>query len=111
MDVGRVGILEVLERRPPVALPGRRVVLDEADVLALEEHPRLGVAAQTTQAIEKVHERGLQPAPQALLSILAGLARKDKSVLPPNGFLEVEIRIVKKDNVESFWEELKKLRQ
>jgi 4-hydroxy-3-methylbut-2-enyl diphosphate reductase len=30
------------------------VVLDEDDVLALDEHPRFGVAAQTTQAIEKV---------------------------------------------------------
>jgi 4-hydroxy-3-methylbut-2-en-1-yl diphosphate reductase len=30
------------------------VVLDEADVFALEEHPRLGVAAQTTQAVERV---------------------------------------------------------
>ena len=30
------------------------VVLDEEDVLALEEHPRFGVASQTTQAVEKV---------------------------------------------------------
>jgi 4-hydroxy-3-methylbut-2-enyl diphosphate reductase len=30
------------------------VVLDDADVLALEEHPRFGVAAQTTQAVAKV---------------------------------------------------------
>ena len=30
------------------------VVLEEDDVLALEEHPRIGVAAQTTQAVEKV---------------------------------------------------------
>jgi len=30
------------------------VVLDEGDVLALDEHPRIGVAAQTTQALEKV---------------------------------------------------------
>jgi len=30
------------------------VVLDEEGVLALEEHPRIGVAAQTTQSIEKV---------------------------------------------------------
>ena len=30
------------------------VVLDEDDVLALEDHPRLGVAAQTTQPVEKV---------------------------------------------------------
>ncbi len=33
------------------------VVLDEADVLALDAHPRIGVAAQTTQSVEKV--RGL----------------------------------------------------
>lgn len=30
------------------------VVLDDADVVALEEHPRIGVAAQTTQSVEKV---------------------------------------------------------
>jgi 4-hydroxy-3-methylbut-2-enyl diphosphate reductase len=30
------------------------VVLDADDVLALEAHPRIGVAAQTTQAVEKV---------------------------------------------------------
>ena len=30
------------------------VVLDEADVRALEAHPRIGIAAQTTQSIEKV---------------------------------------------------------
>ena len=36
------------------------VVLEDADVLALEEHPRIGVAAQTTQSVEKVrHMAGL----------------------------------------------------
>jgi 4-hydroxy-3-methylbut-2-en-1-yl diphosphate reductase len=30
------------------------VVLDDDDVLAIDEHPRFGVAAQTTQAVEKV---------------------------------------------------------
>lgn len=30
------------------------VILDDADVAALEEHPRIGVAAQTTQSIERV---------------------------------------------------------
>jgi 4-hydroxy-3-methylbut-2-en-1-yl diphosphate reductase len=30
------------------------VVLDDDDVVAMEEHPRLGVAAQTTQPIQKV---------------------------------------------------------
>ena len=30
------------------------VVLDDADVFALDAHPRIGVAAQTTQSVEKV---------------------------------------------------------
>ena len=30
------------------------VVLEDDDVLALDEHPRIGVAAQTTQSVEKV---------------------------------------------------------
>ena len=41
--------------------------------------------------------------------ILAGLARGDNSVLPKDGFLEVPIVQVRKDNVATFWEELKKL--
>jgi ribose transport system substrate-binding protein len=41
--------------------------------------------------------------------ILAALARGDQSALPKDGFLEVPIVQVRKDNVESFWTELKKL--
>jgi ribose transport system substrate-binding protein len=41
--------------------------------------------------------------------ILAGLARGDQSVLPKDGFQEVEIVQVRKDNVEKFSAELKKL--
>ena len=43
--------------------------------------------------------------------ILAGLIRGDQSVLPPNKFLEVQTKIVKKENVDAFWTELKKLRE
>jgi ribose transport system substrate-binding protein len=41
--------------------------------------------------------------------ILAGLARGDQSVLPPNGFYEVPIVEVRKDNAEKFRTDLKKL--
>ncbi len=41
--------------------------------------------------------------------ILAGLARGDQSVLPKGGFLEVPIVQVRKDSVDKFWVELKKL--
>lgn len=40
--------------------------------------------------------------------ILAALARKDPSVLPPKGFLEVDFRVVKKADIDSFWAEVKK---
>jgi len=43
------------------------------------------------------------------IRILAGLARGDNSVLPKDGFLEVPIVQVRKDNVGTFWTELKKL--
>jgi len=42
--------------------------------------------------------------------ILAGLARGDRSVLPEGGFLEIPGTVVRKDNVEAFWEELKQLK-
>ena len=41
--------------------------------------------------------------------ILAALQRGDESVLPAGGFHEVSILEVRKDNVETFWAELKKL--
>ena len=42
--------------------------------------------------------------------ILAALARGDQSVLPKDKFFEVGIVQVRKENVEKFWTELKKLR-
>jgi ribose transport system substrate-binding protein len=43
--------------------------------------------------------------------ILAGLVRGDQSVLPPQGFHEVEIVEVVQENVQKFWDELKVLQQ
>ena len=41
------------------------------------------------------------------IRILAGLARGDKSVLPQDGVLYIPHRVVKKDNVREFWDDLK----
>ncbi|RMG40115.1 MAG: sugar ABC transporter substrate-binding protein [Planctomycetota bacterium] len=41
--------------------------------------------------------------------ILAALARGDKSVLPPGGFLDIPARKITRENVEEFWAELKRL--
>jgi ribose transport system substrate-binding protein len=39
--------------------------------------------------------------------ILAGLARGDRSVLPEGGFLNIPARKITRENVETFWAELK----
>lgn len=42
------------------------------------------------------------------IRILAALARGDRSVLPPNGFMDIPVRAIRKDNVEEFRAELKR---
>jgi ribose transport system substrate-binding protein len=41
--------------------------------------------------------------------ILAALAKGDKSVIPANKFVDVPAKAIKKDDVDAFWAELKKL--
>ena len=41
--------------------------------------------------------------------VLAGLHRDDKSVIPEGSFLSIPSRSIRKENVDSFWDELKKL--
>ena len=41
------------------------------------------------------------------MRILAGILKGDNAVLPPNGYLELEGVVVKKDNVDAFWKDLK----
>jgi ribose transport system substrate-binding protein len=41
--------------------------------------------------------------------LLAALARGDRSALPPGGYLAIPERVIRKDNVRAFWDELKRL--
>ena len=50
------------------------VVLEDADVLALEAHPRIGIAAQTTQSVEKVRHM-VDADPAAIPAIGSALRR------------------------------------
>ena len=43
------------------------------------------------------------------VEILAALARGDKSVIPEGGMINIPARNIRKDNVEEFWAELKRL--
>jgi ribose transport system substrate-binding protein len=44
------------------------------------------------------------------VKILASLARGDESVVPPAGIEDVPVKIIRKDNVREFWENLKRLK-
>ena len=52
--IGQRDHVEVRGLTGDLELDNFDVVLDDDDVLALDEHPRIGVAAQTTQSVEKV---------------------------------------------------------
>jgi 4-hydroxy-3-methylbut-2-enyl diphosphate reductase len=57
------------------------VVLDDDDVLSVAEHPRIGVAAQTTQSVEKVrHLAGLiqRRFPQSAVRVLDTVCKPTK---------------------------------
>ena len=41
------------------------------------------------------------------IRVLASLVRGDRSVLPPQGFLNIPARQIRQDNIENFWVELK----
>ena len=41
--------------------------------------------------------------------VLAALARGDESVIPEEGFIDIPARQIRKDNIDEFWSELKRL--
>ena len=41
--------------------------------------------------------------------VLAALARGDESVIPEGGFIDIPARQIRKDNIDEFWTELKRL--
>jgi ribose transport system substrate-binding protein len=71
---------------------------------------------QTLQAIRDGHCYGtVVQNPYAYgyesVRLLTRLMREGKSALPPNGYMEIPARQIRRDNVESFWAELKRLTQ
>jgi ribose transport system substrate-binding protein len=55
--------------------------------------------------VQQPYEFGYQS-----VRLLASLARGDKSVIPPDGLLPVPHKVIKRDNVEEFHAELRRLR-
>lgn len=96
---------------PPACLEALKTAgkLGQIKIAAFDE------ADATLDAIAAGHAQGTVSQQPNLygyhsVRILAALARGDKSVLPKDGFLEVPIVLVRKDNVESFKANLKQLR-
>jgi ribose transport system substrate-binding protein len=96
---------------PPACLEALKTAgkLGKIKVAAFDE------AEGTLSAIAAGHAHGTVSQQPNLygyhsVRILAALARGDKTVLPKDGFLEVPIVVVRKDNVDSFRTQLKTLR-
>ncbi|MGH6742628.1 MAG: ABC transporter substrate-binding protein, partial [Bradyrhizobium sp.] len=45
------------------------------------------------------------------VKMLTSLAQGDKSVVPENGLLYIDYKVIKSDNVEAFHEELRRLKE
>jgi ribose transport system substrate-binding protein len=94
---------------PPLCLEALRALgkLGQVKVVAFDEQEG------TLQAIKDGHCHGTvvqNPYEYGRQSVrvLAALARDDKSVIPPGGFMDIPARQIRKDNVEAFWADLKK---
>ncbi len=84
--------------------------LGQIKVVAFDEDDK------TLQAIQDGHCYGTvvqNPYQYGFESVkmLQALARGDKSVIPQDAFMNIDARKIKKDNVEEFWTELKRLTQ
>jgi ribose transport system substrate-binding protein len=100
----------LFEYNPPKILEAVKEAdkLGEIKMVAFDENP------QTLQGIidghiygtivQNPYEYGYQS-----VRILAGLARGDKSVLPPDGYLDIPARKITKENVEQFRAKLNEL--
>jgi ribose transport system substrate-binding protein len=72
-----------------------------------EDDTLQGVLDGTVKAtvVQQPFEFGYQS-----VRILTALARGEDAKIPPDKIIEVPVRVIKKDNVQTFWDELKKLR-
>ena len=69
---------------------------DEATLQAIKDGHCYGTIVQNP------YQYGYQS-----VKMLSALADGDKSVIPESGFMDIEARAIKQDNVQDFWDELK----
>ena len=94
---------------PPLCLEALRGLnkLGKVKVVAFDEQDG------TLQAIRDGHCQGTvvqnpYEYGRQSVKVLAALARDDRSVIPPNKFMDIPARQIRKNNVDEFWADLKK---
>lgn len=104
------GMVGLFAYNPPKILEAVREAnkLDSIEVIGFDEEDGClqGIADGEVHGtvVQNPYKYGYES-----VRILAALARGDKSVIPEDGFLNIEARKITKDNVEEFWNELKQL--
>lgn len=109
-DPAKLAIVGLWAYNPPAALEAVRnaKLTGKIKIVGFDEHEQTlagieeGVIHGTV--VQQPFEFGYQA-----VRILAGLAKGDNSVLPKDGVLPIPFRVIKKADVRSFQEELKKL--
>ena len=102
------GMVGLFAYNPPLMLEALKGAdkLDKIKVIAFDEDDATLQAILDGHCVGTVVQDPYRYGYESV-RILAGLARDVKSVLPPNGFLEIKERVIRKDNARKFWDELK----
>lgn len=102
------GMVGLFAYNPPLMLEALKGAdkLDKIKVIAFDEDDATLQAILDGHCVGTVVQDPYRYGYESV-RILAGLARDVKSVLPPNAFLEIKERVIRKDNARQFWDELK----
>lgn len=109
-DPAKLAIVGLWAYNPPAALEAVRnaKLAGKVKIIGFDEHEQTLAGIDEGLVYGTVVQQPFEFGYQAV-RILAGLAKKDESVLPKDGVLAIPFRVIKKAEVRSFQEELKKL--
>ena len=82
--------------------------LDQIKIVGFDEDDRTLQAIKDGDCYGTVVQNPYQYGYKSV-EVLSKLATGDKSILPEGGFLDIPARSIRKENVDEFWSELKKL--
>jgi ribose transport system substrate-binding protein len=110
-------LIGLWEYNPPAMLAAVRAAIKigklkpgQVALVGFDENPETLGGIKEGLVLATIVQQPYQFGYQAV-HVLAGLARGDRSVIPPGGILYVPHRVIDKDNVDTFREEMEKMKR